>query len=164
MPRVATNESLTDWMALQPELSAGLGALSAAVYGKSGLPLRVREIARMRIAIDNQCQVCLRTRDANGAAAGMDEEFYAHVPEWRSWSGYSARERLAAEYAERYAREPLALREDEDFWTRLHGQFSDAEIIDLGICCSLWLGSGRMMRVLDLGQTCSLVLNQEAPA
>lgn len=159
MPRIDTNESLTDWMTLQPELGSALGALSEAVYSRSLLPLRVREVARMRIALDNQCQVCLSARDANGAAAGVDEALYSQVLNWRSWPGYSARERLAAEYAERFACEPRGLREDEAFWTRLREHFSDAEIVDLGICCALWLGSGRMMRVLDLGQTCSLVLN-----
>ena len=53
----------------------------------------------------------------------------------------------------------MAMKHDDDFWARLHGAFTDAEIVDLGICCALWLGSGRLMSVLDVAQTCSLTLH-----
>ena len=32
------------------------------------------------------------------AAAGVDEELYAHATEWPTWPGYSEQERLAAEF------------------------------------------------------------------
>jgi len=65
---------------------------------------------------------------------------------------------IAAEYAERFALDHVGLRADAEFWLRHRQQFSDAEIVDLAICCSLWLGAGRTMRVLDVGQSCSLTL------
>ena len=40
-----------------PHLGAGLGAMSAAVYERSSLPIREREVARMRIAQLNECHV-----------------------------------------------------------------------------------------------------------
>lgn len=162
MPRIDAPDDLTGWMSLQPQLGAGLGAFSEAVYSKSQLPMRIREIARMRIAIDNECEVCRNARDANGTAQGVDEALYDHVLEWRTWSGYSERERLAAEYAERFAQDHVGLRADDTFWERFRANFKDEEIVDLAMCCALWLGSGRMMRVLDVGQTCELVLNRKS--
>jgi alkylhydroperoxidase family enzyme len=161
MPNIDVSDDLTEWMGLQPELGAGLGAFSTAVYTKSKLPMRIREIARMRIALANGCEVCRNARDAEGAAQGVDEALYAHVLEWSTWSGYSQRERLAAEYAERFADNHIGLGEDGAFWKRIRAHYSDAEIVDLAICCALWLGTGRMMRVLDVGQSCSLVLNKK---
>jgi alkylhydroperoxidase family enzyme len=161
MPRIAAaagNDDLAGWLTPQPELAAGLGALTEAVYNRSGLPPRIREIARTRIAVDNECEVCRNLRWANGEAEGLDEDFYQHVLEWRSWPGYSERERIAAEFAERFATDHRALREDEDFWTRCTASFDDSEVLDLGICCALWLGSGRLMRVLDVAQACRIVL------
>lgn len=159
MPRIDVPDDLTGWMSLQPELGGALGAFSVAVYGQSKLPVRIREVARMRLALDNECEVCRNTRDAQGAAHGVDEELYRHVLEWRTWPGYSERERLAAEYAERFARDHVGLRADDSFWKRFRAQFTDAEIVDLAICCALWLGTGRTMRVLDVGQSCELMLN-----
>jgi AhpD family alkylhydroperoxidase len=152
-------DDLAGWMFHRPELAAGMGALSDAVYDRSRLPLREREVARMRIAEANGCEVCRNARDALGASSGVDDDLYAHVLDWRSWPGYSDRERLAAEFAERFAGDHHRLREDDDFWSRLHAHFDDGEIVDLGMCCALWLGSGRLMRTLDVGQACSLVFH-----
>jgi alkylhydroperoxidase family enzyme len=42
---------------LRPELGGSVAELSAAVYGESKLPGRVRESVRMRIAQINQCPI-----------------------------------------------------------------------------------------------------------
>lgn len=42
---------------LAPYLGAGLHAMSEAVYERSSLPIREREVARMRIAQLNECHV-----------------------------------------------------------------------------------------------------------
>lgn len=42
---------------LAPYLGVGLAAMSEAVYEKSSLPVREREVARMRIAQLNECHV-----------------------------------------------------------------------------------------------------------
>jgi alkylhydroperoxidase family enzyme len=42
---------------LAPDICAGMHALSEAVYTKSSLSVREREVARMRIAQLNQCVV-----------------------------------------------------------------------------------------------------------
>ena len=160
MPRIDVPDDLGGWMALRPDMAAGLVALSDAVYGKSRLPLRVQEIARMRIALANQCEVCRNARYAEGLEQGMDEAFYANVAHWRSAPGYSERERLAAEYAEGIALDHIALRDNQDFWSRCRQHFRDEEIVDLALCCALWLGAGRTMRVLDVGQSCALVMNR----
>jgi len=162
MPRIDVQDDLASWLGAAPELAGGLGKLSEAVYDRSHLPLRIREVARARIADANQCGVCLRTRDAGGPAEGIDEDFYLNVTEWRTWDGYSSRERLAAEFAERFALDHHGLRDDESFWVRYRGEFSDAEVVELGISCALWLGAGRLMRVLDVAQSCSLVLHETA--
>ena len=162
MPNIEVTDDLTSWMALQPELAIGASAFSQAVYASKALPMRIREVARMRIAESNQCEVCRNTRDAQGAAEGVDEALYEHILEWRTWPGYSERERLAAEYAERIGGDHVALREDQAFWQRMRSEFTDAEIVALATSCALWLGMGRTMRVLDVGQSCQLVLNQVA--
>ena len=43
--------------ALAPHMGAGMAAMSEAVYVKSSLSIRERELARMRIAQLNQCVV-----------------------------------------------------------------------------------------------------------
>ena len=42
---------------LAPNLRDGMTAMSQAIYEKSSLPIREREVARMRIAQLNECHV-----------------------------------------------------------------------------------------------------------
>ena len=44
------------WM-LAPHIGVGVGALGKATYVERSLPIREREVARMRIAQLNQCVV-----------------------------------------------------------------------------------------------------------
>ena len=87
------------------------------------------------------------------AEQGVTEDMYAHVAE-HDHPGYSEAERLAVEYAERFALDHLNL--DDAFFERLHEHFSDAEILDLTICTADFLGFGRVTQVLKLDQECSL--------
>jgi alkylhydroperoxidase family enzyme len=50
------NEARRIWQ-LAPHLGAGMHAMGQAVYEQSSLPIREREVARMRIAQLNQCHV-----------------------------------------------------------------------------------------------------------
>jgi alkylhydroperoxidase family enzyme len=87
------------------------------------------------------------------AEQGVTEDMYAHVAE-HDHPGYSEGERLAVEYAERFALDHLNL--DDAFFEQLHEHFSDAEILDLTICIADFLGFGRVTQVLKLDQECSL--------
>ncbi|OBB29205.1 carboxymuconolactone decarboxylase [Mycolicibacterium peregrinum] len=152
------DDDVAGWILKSPEIGTAMANFTNAVYTKGRLPLRVRELARMVIALNNECVVCQNTRDSDGAAAGVDEDLYDHAAEWRTWPGYSAQERIAAEFAERFASDHTGLRDDEDFWDRASGQF-DAELLtDLALSCAMWLGMGRMLRTLDIGQTCRITL------
>jgi alkylhydroperoxidase family enzyme len=137
-----------DWALLRPEMAVGMGALSTAVYENSRLPLREREAARWTIALINDCVVCRDTRARDGAKAGVDEGFYGEVASWRTSTALSDRERLAAEYAERFALDHLAM--DDPFWDRLRAAFADDEIADLTMCCGMFLGLGRVLAVIGV--------------
>jgi len=137
-----------DWALLRPKMAAGMGALSEAVYANSQLAVREREAARFTIARINDCAVCRDTRAKDGATVGADEPFYAEATDWRSSTGLSQRERCAAEFAERFALDHLAM--DDAFWERMHAAFSEEELADLTICCGMFLGMGRTMAVVGV--------------
>ena len=61
---------------------------------------------------------------------------------------FSARERLALEYAELLAVDHHSI--DDAFFTRLREQFDDAEILELGMMIGQYIGFGRLLKVLDL--------------
>lgn len=134
---------------LQPKLGRAATRLVDAAYNKSVLPVRVREAARMRIAQLNDCTVCLCFRADKLRAQGLDEEFYCALG---SDDGvFSDQERLAVEYAERFAVDHTII--DDAFVERLRAAFTDPEIFDLTVCLSAFLGLGRTLRALGIAET-----------
>jgi alkylhydroperoxidase family enzyme len=170
MPRLSVPEGsdplIHVWTAAAPELSIPAAQFSSAVYAHSQLPLREFEAARLRIAQINDCELCLGWRSGRDAPARaaeadtIDEEFYAHVGDG-SWDGFSEREVLAAEFAERFALNHLSM--DDAFWSRLRASFTDAEIVDLGLCVGMWVSQGRLNRILDVDGGCR-VPSPDAPS
>ena len=146
------------WITKSPDIGVAMAGYTDAVDNKNRLPMRVRELARMVIALNNECVVCQNTRDSAASAAGVDEDLYNHAAVWQTWPGYSAQERVAAEFAERFATDHTGLRDDEEFWARCREQFSDELLTDLALSCAMWLGMGRMLRTLDIGQSCKITL------
>ena len=64
------------------------------------------------------------------------------------------RQRLAIEYAERFAADHRNI--DDELFTRLRAQFADDEILDLTLCCAVFLGLGRTLEVLGITDNCPL--------
>jgi AhpD family alkylhydroperoxidase len=123
-------------------------------YQRSGLPASEREVARMRIAQLNACDACATFRAPSVLEAGVADEMYAHVDEWATWPGYSDRQRLAIEYAERFAADHRAI--DDELFARLRANFDDHEVLDLTLCCAVFLGLGRTLEVLGINDSCDL--------
>ena len=159
MPRLDLPEGKSDpevrmWK-LRPEMGMGAGALSHAVYEQSIVPVRERELARMRIAQINGCVICQQWRSTPGAEGAVTEDDYAAVLEWRTHDGYSDRERLAIDYAERFALDHHSI--DGAFYAQLRAAtFTDAEILDLTVCIGGWLALGRTLHVLGLDDACKI--------
>jgi AhpD family alkylhydroperoxidase len=138
---------------LRPDMGEAVSGLSYAVYSKSQLPARVREAARMRIAHINDCSVCMGWRIPELAEQGVTEELYAHVLD-PDQGEYSEQEKLAIDYAERFALDHRSI--DDAFFERLRAQFTDPEILDLSICIGNWVAFGRLTMILDLDEACAV--------
>ncbi len=146
------------WTELASPLTQAAGAYSSAVYEKSSLSLREFEAARTTMARINQCAICIGWRTARDLPGRwpdpnvIPESFYEQVGVEGDLDGLTQRERLAAEFAERYATDHLGM--DEPFWERLHTHFSDDELVDLALCVASWLALGRFNQVFDIDGAC----------
>ena len=107
---------------------------------RASFPFGVREAARMRIAQLNDCTVCLAFRADSVKSQGLTEEFYCHVGIHDDATSFTQQERLAMEYAERFATDHLSI--DDGFVDRMRESFTDPEILDLTICLAVFLGLG----------------------
>ncbi|MFD3513499.1 carboxymuconolactone decarboxylase family protein [Streptomyces sp. NPDC058657] len=141
------------WGELVPGIGPAAADLSLAVYAHTTLGLREFEAARLRIAQINGCQFCLDWRtDRDGEK--VEDGFADAVAQWRTTEAFDVRTRLAAEYAERFALDHHHI--DEEFWTRMHHAYKQAEVVELTMCLGSWLAFGRLNRVLGLDTVCVL--------
>jgi AhpD family alkylhydroperoxidase len=139
---------------LRPQLGGMVERMIHGAYQESILPAEERELARMRIAEINDCVACSDFRAPSVLDAGIEPELYANVSAYATYPGYSARQRLAIEYAERFANDHASI--DDAFFNRLREAFSDEEILDLTLCVAVFLGLGRTLTVLGVDQSCAI--------
>jgi AhpD family alkylhydroperoxidase len=138
---------------MQLDVAIGMGAFAQAVYEKTSLPVREREIARLRVAAANGCPVCLNTRSPKAEAEGLDEQDVQEVISCAiggvpSIEGLTERERLAGEFADRFATDHHSI--DDAFMAEVRAEFSDVEVIELTALCAMTVGNGRFMTVLNI--------------
>jgi alkylhydroperoxidase family enzyme len=79
---------------------------------------------------------------------GLTEEKISRLDNFRDAPVFDERERIAIEFAERMATNHTSI--DEDFFRRMRAQFSDAEIVEIGMAAGQYIGFGRLLMVLDL--------------
>jgi AhpD family alkylhydroperoxidase len=156
LPDGDADEVVRFFMTGSPELSRAAAMYSAAVYHHSTIPLRLRELMRYRVALINQCVICMETRLADAEDVGMTDDDYAHMADWRQHDGFSDVEKLVIDFAERYCLDHLSIGQAD--MDRLLEHFTPGQVQELGLCVGSWLALGRLNAVYDLTTSCPMRL------
>jgi alkylhydroperoxidase family enzyme len=90
---------------------------------------------------------------------GLTDELYNQVDKYASIDDFTTREKLAAEFAERFAFDHTSI--DDDLWGRLRANYSDAEILELSVLCGFCVGIGRAFHVLDIARDFDVLWSRE---
>jgi alkylhydroperoxidase family enzyme len=157
-----------------PEIGAAAGQFSRAVYEHTRLSLREMEAARIKTAAINGCQFCMQSRAArdfnerlpsseqalarpmSSRGAIPDDRFYLAIQDTKVQDILTLREQLAVEYADRLGQRPQSMAGNEQFWSAMHANFSDAEITDLTLSIVSWIAFGRAAHALEMDVVCSV--------
>src|SRR6478752_5793051 len=134
-------------LSLRPTFAKAVGGFDAAVWNSS-LDWRLHELVRMRVAMINECTVCLGWRTPMATEAGVTDELLAGVAEYRTFPDFTDTERVAIEYAERFCTDSARI--DDDLMERLRARLADDEIVELTLVIGKYLALGRFMQVLGL--------------
>jgi alkylhydroperoxidase family enzyme len=93
---------------------------------------------------------------------GLSDENYNSVQHYHDHPDFTDRERLAAEYAERFAIDHTAI--DDELWSRLQEVFSDTELLELTVTVGFCVGMGRAFQVLDVARDFDVLWSREPDA
>lgn len=141
------------WGEVVPGIGRAASKFSQAVYTDTTLGLEEFEAARLRVAQLNGCRFCLDWRTERDGRK-VPDDFDEHVAAWATTDAFDERTRLAAEYAERFTSDHHGL--DQEFWDRMLGAYSQAEVVELSMCLGSWIAFGRLNHVLGIDTICTL--------
>lgn len=107
----------------------------------------LKELCRVYISRTVKCEYCGNQRSVKGADLGLFEGQFDELLNFESSERYSDRQKAALSYAEAIA---WGVKTDDVFWQRLHQQFSEPELVELGCMIGLTLGQQSWLRLLNI--------------
>lgn len=90
---------------------------------------------------------------------GLTDELYQQVSRSHDHPAFTARERLAIEFAERFAIDHTAI--DDELWDRMLEHFSEVEMLELTVTVGFCVGLGRAYQVLDIARDFDVLWSRE---
>ncbi len=119
-----------------------------AVFRRGVCDHGIKELCRLYVSRTVNCEYCGNQRSVQATARGLAEGKVDELLNFETSSRYSDREKAALAYAEAIA---WRLDSDDAFWERMHGHFTEPELVELGCFIGLTLGQQSWLRLLNIG-------------
>jgi alkylhydroperoxidase family enzyme len=107
----------------------------------------IKELCRVYVSRTVKCEYCGNQRSEKGREAGLVEGQYDELLNFESTDAFDERQKAALAYAEAIA---WHLDTDDAFWDRMHAQFTEPELVELGCMIGLTLGQQSWLRMLNI--------------
>lgn len=144
----------------RPESSAVRAHVPAAFHGfadswqsvmRSGVcDHRIKELCRVYVSRSVKCEYCGNQRSEQAARTGLEEMQYDELLNFESSERYDERQKAALGYAQAICWGPGSEAEMDELWARLHANFSEPELVELGCAIALTLGQQSWIRLLGI--------------
>jgi AhpD family alkylhydroperoxidase len=113
------------------------------------LPHKLKEMCRIKISVAHQCGYCSTVRSNVAKAEGLTEDMIDALNDYAASDKFTAREKAALHYADLFKQGEHAIDKDE-VYAELKKQFSEEEIIELGMLCAQTDGVGKLVKSLNV--------------
>ena len=107
----------------------------------------IKELCRVYISRTVKCEYCGNQRSEQGRRKGLQEAQYDDLLNFETSERFDERQKAALAYAEAIA---WRLETDDAFWDRMHAQFTEPELVELGCAIGLTLGQQSWLRLLNI--------------
>jgi alkylhydroperoxidase family enzyme len=112
---------------------------------------RLHELVRYRVALINQCTVCLDFRRND---SGIDEPTFTQIEAFRDSTLFSDTEKQALVFTEMFCTNSADI--PDELIEDLQGKLGTAGLADLALVIGKYMAMGRFMQVLGLDQACKI--------
>jgi alkylhydroperoxidase family enzyme len=107
----------------------------------------IKELCRIYVSRSVKCEYCGNQRSEKSRNAGVVEADYKELLNFEKSDNYDQRQKAALAYTEAITWD---LETDDALWKRLHDNFSEPEIVELGFFVALTMGQQRWLRTLNI--------------
>jgi len=108
----------------------------------------IKELCRLYVSRSVQCEYCGNQRSVKATSSGaLVEDQVKDLLQFESSSNFTDRQKAALAYAEAIC---WRTNTDDAFWERMHMNFSEPELVELGCMIGLTLGQQSWIRLLDI--------------
>jgi len=107
----------------------------------------IKELCRIYVSRSVKCEYCGNQRSMKAAKQGVVEDDYMDLLNFEQSTRYSDRQKAALAWAEAITWDLPA---DDKLWNRLHAQFSEPELVEIGFFIALTMGQQRWLRTIDI--------------
>jgi alkylhydroperoxidase family enzyme len=107
----------------------------------------IKELCRIYVSRSVLCEFCGNQRSIKAAKSGLKEDDYSELINFESSPRYDARQKAALAYAEAITWDLPA---GDELWDRLHKNFSEPELVEIGYFVAITMGQQRWLRTLNI--------------
>ena len=107
----------------------------------------IKELCRVYVSRAVKCEYCGNQRSEKSRNAGLVEADFKDLLNFEKSTRYGEREKAALAYAEAITWD---IETDDALWDRLHANFTEPELVELGFFIALTMGQQRWLRTLGL--------------
>jgi alkylhydroperoxidase family enzyme len=118
------------------------------IFRTGVLDYAIKELCRLYVSRSVACEYCGNQRSVKATRSGaLIEDQVLDLLNFETSAKYNERQKAALAYAEAIV---WRTETDDAFWQRMHGQFSEQELVELGCMIGLTLGQQSWLRLLNI--------------
>ena len=118
------------------------------IFRNGVLDHAIKELCRLYVSRSVKCEYCGNQRSVKAAETGaLKEDHVTEIMNFEKSEKYNERQKAALTYAEAIV---FRLDTDDAFWARLHQNFNEPELVELGCMIGLTLGQQSWLRMLNI--------------
>ncbi|HEV7393005.1 MAG TPA: hypothetical protein VGO08_15285 [Burkholderiales bacterium] len=107
----------------------------------------IKELCRLYVSRSVKCEFCGNQRSIKAFTQNLDEAQTDDLINFEKSARYTDKQKAALAYAEAIT---WRLETDDAFWNRLHGHYSEPELVELGCFIALTMGQQSWLRLLNI--------------
>jgi alkylhydroperoxidase family enzyme len=107
----------------------------------------IKELCRLYVSRSVKCEFCGNQRSIKAFTQNLDEAQTDDLINFEKSAKYTDKQKAALAYAEAIT---WRLETDDAFWNRLHGHYSEPELVELGCFIALTMGQQSWLRLLNI--------------